>query len=86
MVTHFSVDTSVNIPATVNDFIKHLSEGFGVSDVYLCGDIDEVRQFILSHLHMVRGIKDVDGERQEGFLKIQLMNLLSISASLLYPI
>ncbi|MBD2394316.1 hypothetical protein H6G11_08600 [Cyanobacterium aponinum FACHB-4101] len=85
MVTHFSVDTSVNIPATVNDFIKHLSEGFGVSDVYLGGDIDEVRQFILSHLHMVRGIKDVDGERQEGFLKNSVDELIEYISIITLP-
>ncbi|RMD67088.1 MAG: hypothetical protein D6822_08725, partial [Cyanobacteria bacterium J149] len=99
MGTNFSVDTSVNIPATVNDFVKHLSGGVTVRYVSLCGDIDEVKQFILSHLQMVKGIKDVDGEKsplnpplirgggdkQEGFLNNSVDELVEYISIITLP-
>jgi len=92
MVTHFSVNASVNIPATVNDFVKYLSGGVTVRDVSPCGDIDEVKQYILSHLQMVRRIKDtvVDrqearGKRQEKFLQNSLDELIEYISIITLP-
>lgn len=52
-MTNFFRYNFVNIPATVDDLVKHLSGGLTVKDVFLCGDLVQVKQFIVNHLQKV---------------------------------
>lgn len=86
------VNTFVNVPATVNDFVQLLSGGFTIKDVFLGGNIDEVRQFILSHFPIVTEKPDTEREGQQatdkgnqGFLQNSFDELMESISILTFP-